>query len=348
MATITKRKNGDGSVTFLAQVRIKPFNPTAKAFTRRGDAKEWADRLERELRAQRQQGGVRNDVTSLTIGGLVSEYLVDPETTTLRSYQTSSDRLAWWVNHYGSTRVLDMNVLVLREAREKLRHGRGPATCNRVLSHLRSAWNWGRASGLIPQDLLWPSRLMLTEPKGRTRYLADDELSALLHAAEAQPTIHAAILVSLATGIRQSELLRLTWSDVDLVKRRIRILLAKNNEARSGYLPKVAAKALAKLKRARVVGNIVFADEHGQPLTKITLRWRWLKVCAAAGLSDFRWHDLRHTCASFLAQNGANLLEIGAVLGHKSPAVTRRYAHLVEGAPVTGHTELDSKLRGAS
>ena len=348
MASIQRRKNGDGSITYLAQVRIKPFHATAKVFAKRVDAKDWADRLERELRSQRRRGGVRRDVTSLTVADLVAEYLADPVTKALRSYQTSTDRLAWWVNHYGGTRVLDMNVLVLREARDRLRYGRSPATCNRILSHLRSAWNWGRASGLIPQDLLWPSRLMLTEPKGRTRFLSDEELSAILAAADDQPTVHVAILVSLATGVRQGELLRLRWADIDLDNRRIRILQAKNNEARSGYLPQVAATALRKLKRSRVVSNTVFADEKGQPLTKMTLRSRWLKVCEAAGLRNFRWYDLRHTCASFLAQNGANLLEIGAVLGHKSPAVTRRYAHLVEGAPVTGHTELDSKLRGAS
>lgn len=347
MATIQKRKNGDGSISYLAQVRIKPYRATAKAFRAKTDAQRWAERLERELRAQRRQGTVRTDVTSLSVAGLVSEYLADPETKSLRSYQTSSDRLAWWVNHYGSTRVLDLNVLLLRAARERLRHGRGPATCNRVLSHLRSAWNWGRASGLIPQDLLWPSRLMLTEPKGRTRYLSDDELATLLEAASADPTMHAALLVSLATGVRQGELLRLTWADIDLEKRRIRILRAKNNELRSGYLPEVAAKSVARIKRSRVVGSVVFTDELGQPLTKTTLHWRWLKVRDAAGLKDFRWHDLRHTCASLLAQNGANLLEIGSVLGHRSPAVTRRYAHLVEGAPVTGHTELDRKLRGA-
>jgi integrase len=346
MATFQRRKNGDGTVSFLAQVRIKPFHPTARAFSRKSDAQEWADRLERELRAQR-QGGVRRDVTSMTVASLVAEYLADPETQALRSYRTSADRLAWWVNNYGSIRVLDLNVLVLREARGRLRHGRGPATCNRILSHLRSAWNWGRGSGLIPQDLLWPSRLMLTEPKGRTRFLSDSELAALLEAAKPDAMMHSALLVSLATGIRQGELLRLTWADIDLAKRRIRILRAKNNEARSGFLPDVAAKALAKLKRSRVVGNVVFADERGQPLTKTTLHWRWLKIRAAAGLSDFRWHDLRHTCASFLAQNGATLLEIGSVLGHKSPSVTKRYSHLVEGAPVTGHTELDSKLRGA-
>jgi len=348
MPSIQKRKNGDGTTSFVAWVRIRPYRPTAKSFARRKDAHEWAERLETELRTQRRRGGVRLDVAKLTVKGIVDEYLTDPETQALRSHQTAADRLAWWVNNYGGHRIMDMNVLTLREARERLRLGRAPATVNRFLSHFRSAWNWGRASGMVPQDLLWPSRLMLPEPNGRSRYLTDGELKKLLAAVERySPTMHAAILVSLATGIRQSELLRLTWADVDLPKNRIRIMRSKTNEARACYLPGVAVDALRRLKRARVVGSTVLAGQDGRPLTKAQIHWHWVKIREAAGLRDFRWHDLRHTCASFLAQEGANLLEIGSVLGHKSPSVTKRYAHLVEGAPVTGHTELDSKLRDA-
>ena len=58
--------------------------------------------------------------------------------------------------------------------------------------------------------------------------------------------------------------------------------------------------------------------------------------------------DGRHSCASLFAQNGSNLLEIGSMLGHKSPASTKRYAHLVEHAPVIGHPRLDEKLRSSA
>jgi integrase len=89
-----------------------------------------------------------------------------------------------------------------------------------------------------------------------------------------------------------------------------------------------------------------FVNAAGKPLKKSWLEVRWRKVRDAAGLEDFHWHDLRHSCASFLAQKGASLLEIGSVLGHKSPSMTMRYAHLVQGAPVRGHAELDALLRG--
>lgn len=349
MATITKRKNGDGSITYMAQVRVKPYKPTAKAFPTKKDAETWAENLERELRAQRERGGVREDVTSLTLAQLAHEFLEDPETQRLAYHPDLQQYLAWWVGHYGADRVLRINVLTLREARDKLRHGRKPATVNRYLSALRSCWNWGRTAGLLPQDLLWPTRLLLTEPKGRMRYLTDIELTRLLKAsAEHSPAMHAAVLVSIGCGVRQSELLRLKWSDVDIAKQRIRVLLTKNDEARSVYLPKSAADALRELKRAAVVGAHVFIEDDGMPAGKGWLRYRWQPIQKAAKLDDFRWHDLRHSCASFLAQQGANLLEIGSVLGHKSPAVTRRYSHLVEGAPVTGHTKLDEKLKGKS
>ena len=64
------------------------------------------------------------------------------------------------------------------------------------------------------------------------------------------------------------------------------------------------------------------------------------------GLKDMRWHDLRHSCASYMAQSGANLLEIGAQLGHKSPSVTMRYSHLVQGKALPSHAAIDKKLRG--
>ena len=345
MATILKRRSGS-RVCWLAQVRVAPYKPAAKTFATRREAADWAAALERELRGERQARRTRPTLTKLTVAELVRQFLDDPGISALRTHDSLAPLCAWWVNHYGGVKVLNLGALTLREARDRLRPGRAPATTNRYLSALRSAWNWGRAAELIPAKLTWPSRLMLTEPKGRTRFLSDDELARLLKAAKAHSTLmEAAVVVSIACGVRQSELLRLTWADVDLARQRLRIMLSKNDEARAVYLPETAAASLRALKRQSVVGQHVFLADNGQPLKKSTLEVRWRTVRDAAKLRDFRWHDLRHSCASFLAQQGANLLEIGAVLGHKSASVTKRYSHLVEGAPVTGHAELDRKLR---
>ena len=112
------------------------------------------------------------------------------------------------------------------------------------------------------------------------------------------------------------------------------------------------APAIAALKTLRhaglVSGKWVFVKEQGEdagkPADKFYLSYRWHHVREKVGLKDFRWHDLRHTTASFLAQNGASLPEIGHVLGHSSPSITAKYAHLVAGQPVTGADKLAAKL----
>jgi integrase len=186
---------------------------------------------------------------------------------------------------------------------------------------------------------------MLTEPRGRIRFLSDAEIAALLKAAaEHSHVIYAAVIGSIATGLRQGELLRLDWSDVDLEKQYLRVRFSKNDEPRTVYLPESAVKALRTLQPDRAEGP-VFRMPDKSRLRKSTLEARWKLVRKAAELSDFRWHDLRHTCASILAQQGATLVQIGEQLGHKSLTMTIRYSHLIQGAATPAHAGLDAKLK---
>lgn len=347
MPSITKRKNGDGTTSFLAQARVQGFKPSAKTFGDRKAAERWAKETEALLRGQRERSEGRPDLAVLTVGELILEYLRDPETVALKTFDDTHRLLCWFVQEVGTMRALDLNVLRLRELRTKLSKGREPATVNRYLGAARSCWNFGRSAGLIPRDHLWPERLMLSEPAGRTRFLNDEELTKLKKAArEHSPLMNATVIVSLATGIRQGELLRLDWSDIDMVRKTLRVRLSKNGEQRSVFLPDAAITALKELQGGKVrnITGAVFIRD-GKRLVKSTLECYWRKTIRKnAGLEDFRWHDLRHSCASFLAQQGATLVQIGAQLGHKSPAMTARYSHLVEGAPLPAHAALNSKL----
>ena len=348
MPTITKRRNSDGSISYLAQVRIAGFKPTADTFPDKKSATVWAEDIETMLRQQRKRGTVRADVATLTVGALVLEFLADPETTRLRYFDDLHRLCAWWIQHYGTVRAVEFGVLQIREGREALRNGRGASTVNRYLSALRSAWNWGRSAGLLPNDQLFPSRVMLSEPKGRTRFLSDAELAALLAAARSRsPLIYAAIVTSIATGVRQGELLRLDWSDVDFGRQTLRIRESKNDEPRTVHLPPSASEALRGLQAAKVraIGPVFIMDD-GARVKKSTLEARWKRLRDSIGLENMRWHDLRHTCASFMAQSGATLLEVGAQLGHRSPSVTLRYAHLTQGKALPSHAAIDKKLRG--
>ena len=350
-------RNADGSTSFAPQVRIKGFKPISRSFctadytepaAARAAAMHWRDELTAELQKQRREGAARPDISTLTLGDLTREYLADPLTQGLRYHKELKRNLAWWKLNYGATKALEFGVLQLREARSRLMPGRQPATVVRILASMRSCWNWARASGMLPKDKVWPPRLMLRVPDARVRYLSDDELAALLKAARASSAVlHAAIVVSIACGMRKGELLRLEWNDIDFARSRVQLLITKNGSARSVHLPAIAAAALKDLKAAPVVGvTHVFLAPNSKPLSWQTLDKQWRVVRTAAGLVDFRWHDLRHSCASFLAQSGASLVEIGAVLGHRSANVTLKYSHLVQGAPVTGHAALNEKLGG--
>jgi integrase len=345
--SIQQRKTQAGTSYFTATVRVAPYDSASQTFATKREARDWGREQERELKKQAERNTIRADVPQLSFADLLKEFLEDPETQGLKYFPDLTLLCAWWTGHYGGERIMKVNLrLMLRTATKTLRIGRAPATVNRYLSALRRAWNWGHKAGLVPEDRVWPKEILLTEPKERVRYLIDTELDALIKAAkEHSDMMHAAVLVSLGCGIRKGELLRLKWSDIDLDKQQLRVLITKNGEARGIHLPKNAANALRALKQADVVGHNVLTDEKGQPIDKSSLEYRWRAVRKTAKLDDFRWHDLRHSCASYLAQNGASLLEIGSVLGHKSPSVTMRYAHLVAAKPVTGHAALDQKLK---
>ncbi len=341
------------------QVRIKPFAPCQKTFrvvtnTKAAlkAAKQWGKDEEKRLRTEIEKGQnvVRDDITRLTVGKLINTYLADPDVTGLRTFKDIDRLLSWWLKQHVSTRILDFNVPTIRAARDKLREEKPtPATANRYVSAMRACWNWGLNTGFIPQDRAWPRKLLLTEPPRRTKFLTDEQLAALLKAAGPNPTMHAAILLSVATGIRQGELLGLHWKDIDLDGGKLTLLKTKYKTPRTVHVPATAIAALRALKKAKVVSTThVFLVGAGIPLKVSTLEQRWRKIRDAAGLVDFHWHDLRHSCASFLARRGASLLEIGSVLGHKSPSMTYRYSHLVQDQAVKGHAELDALLSGKS
>jgi integrase len=338
-----------GVTSFTTTVRVAGFKSVSETFPTKAAAAEWAAKTEEMLREQKKRGGVRRDVATLTVGDLLREYLADPETVKLRSYDGMHQMASWWIQKYGTLKALDFSsALTLREARDKLTPGRAPGTINRYLIVARSAWNWARASGLVPNDQRWPERLMLTQPPGRTRFLDDSELTALLAAARAHSVLmHTAITVSVATGLRASELLRLNWSDVDFAREVVSVRHSKNDTPRQIHLTNNAVAALRALQgdKVRAIAGAVFLHKDGARLRQSTLEGRWRKIRDELGLTNMRWHDLRHTCASILAQNGATLLQIAEVLGHKSFQMTARYSHLVQGAALPAHAALDAKLR---
>jgi integrase len=178
----------------------------------------------------------------------------------------------------------------------------------------------------------------------RTRYLELDELTVLLAAARldvAAPWLVPAIMLAVHTGLRQGELLRLRWADLSPTLDQATVALTKNDDEK--YVPLNAA-AWAALDMLPRYGTTVLAWPWGEPLSDTTLYCAFVRVCRAAGITDFRWHDLRHTCASHLAMECHDLHLVGTVLGHRDPKSTRRYAHLSRAHTAAAMARLSERL----
>jgi integrase len=180
---------------------------------------------------------------------------------------------------------------------------------------------------------------MLPQPRGRQRYLTTTELDHLLDVAKkADPLVAEGIVVALTTGLRESEMLRLDWADIDFNAAKLTVHESKTGEPRKVHLPAPTIAALKRQPQQMVGPEFVFPTPTGKARIDVyAFARRWRVVRAAAKLEDFRWHDLRHSTASFLAGKGASLPMIGSVLGHKSVATTARYSHLVQGEPLKQH-----------
>jgi integrase len=338
------RYEGKRGVRWIARVRVRGYKERQKTFAHEAKARTWeADERKKLLWHKDTKKGR----AEWSLGDLVREHLGDANVMAMRSYSDHKRELGWFDVQYGTLRLLDFDATTIHEATKKLLEDgtRTPSTVNRYLAAMRSAWNWAIGKGFIPSSHPWPARTMQDEPPGRTRYLIAEEISRLLKAAADDVDLHAAIVVSIATGVRQGELLRFTWADIDLLRGRAVVQYSKNGRKRSVSLTSSAVEALGGLRPSNVDSSTrVFLAPDGKPLGRWQLIYRWKAIRKAANLTDVHWHDLRHTCASQLAQHGATLLEIGALLGHTSPLMTQRYAHLVEGAKIKGHDKLDAML----
>lgn len=350
MATINSRTRG-GKRVWLVQIRLKGLKPIARQFADKKAAQEWAKAEEGRLGDLRHVGGISPEVGTVTIQDLCDRYLADPKAKELDTYRERVRHLKNWTEHYGELRCREFGpyqILARRDA--LLQSGMKPATVNRYVAAMRRAWNWGRNVRLLDSNSAWPGEIMLDEDNLRVRFLDDAELKRLMEAAKAHSvTMHTSIVVAITTGLRVNEQLRLEWRDVNFDGSAITIRDAKNDTPRSVHMPDAAAKALKALRKdSAVLGRRVFLDDAGAPLDYWRHGDEWDLIRSKAKLEDFRWHDLRHCCGSYLAQNGASLLEIAQVLGHKSLQATQRYAHLIPGAKVTGHDKLNDKIEGVS
>jgi integrase len=167
----------------------------------------------------------------------------------------------------------------------------------------------------------------------RVRYLSPKEHDALLKELKEapEPWLLPAVMLALDTGLRQSNICNLMWSEIDFSRRMI--LLSADKMKNADYLGvPLTNRLLAMLRsmqdqKVRAFADCVFHD-GGERLYPVKLRRAFHRVLRKARIENFRWHDLRHCFCSYLRQRGVDLHTIAALAGHRDLRMTKRYAHL--------------------
>jgi integrase len=347
MATIEKRETGNG-IRYRVRVRLRGQAPRTRTFKRLTDAKAWASKVEADL-----GHGVYVPTTAdrrRTLAELIDKFLAEH----LPIKKHNSDRkkvegyLGWWKGHAGYVTLDNLTAKTIAGFRSELlarRTGRLPAvrdpevttapitqaTANRYLAALSAVckWAWKELGWLPSNPVLSVSKG--PEHSGIVRYLTDDERAALLDAcrASADRNIHCAVVLALATGARAGNLRALTWDDIDFERWTLRFAQTKNREPR--YVPVVGpAKAVLQAQRDRDPTGKGWVFKGARDASPADLTHPWREVRAAAGLvgeKHCRFHDLRHTTASYMTMNGATLVEVAEALGHRTLVMAQRYSH---------------------
>ena len=353
MALIEKRMTDDGKISYRVRIRIKGSPQESATFARLTDAKKWVQSIESAIRENRHFKVT--EAKRHTLSELIDRYCVNV-LPNKKSAKTQFQQLNWWKTKIGSRALSDITPSLIAEYRDEL--GReitirgkppSPATVVRYMAALSHAftiavkeWGWMEDS---PMRKVTKPR----EPRGRVRFLSDEERVRLLESCKesSSPYLYPVVVLALSTGMRSGEITGLTWDNVDLNRGRAILHETKNGERRAVALKGHALELLKELgKVRRIDSNLLFPAKETKTTKPIDLRKPWEAAVQKTELHDFRFHDLRHSAASYLAMNGASLAEIAEVLGHKTLQMVKRYAHLSEGHTARVVESMNQKIFG--
>lgn len=247
-----------------------------------------------------------------------------------RSWQTDETILRIHIlQKFGAHRLDQITDQAIANLISRMRDaGYASGTTNRVLVLLRFIFNLAKKWG-VPGSAKNPTAGLKTAPDVcRERFLTHEEARRLLLALDADENQVAACAIKLLlfTGARRNEITHAKWEFVNWEKRTLLVPRAKSGRPRSIYLNSAALELLKSIPRADDDPYIFASPVTGRPSP--SLHFPWFRIRETAGLLDVRLHDLRHSFASFLVNQGISLYVVQGLLGHTQARTTQRYAHL--------------------
>ncbi|NGX41014.1 MAG: Tyrosine recombinase XerD [Candidatus Anoxychlamydiales bacterium] len=352
MASIRKHQTKDGKIKFHVQIRLKGHAPQTASFDRLTDARKWIQEVESSIRNNRYFKTAES--RKHDFNQLADRYIAS----VLPEKKTASDQKAqlfWWKKHIGNMLLADITPSIISEYKEKLltektKKGkkRTGSTANRylsIISHVFTVackeWGWVREN-----PLSFVSKLK--EPKGRVRFLSDDERERLLTTCKSSKNsyLYTIVVLALSSGMRLGEILNLTWSNVDFKHQRIILEETKNGERRQVPLKGRALDLLKLLQEKHSLCTKLLFPSKAFFNKPTDIRSAWEYALKKAKIENFKFHDLRHSCASYLAMNGCTIVEIAGVLGHKTLQMVKRYSHLSDSHLSEVVSRMNEKILG--
>jgi integrase len=231
---------------------------------------------------------------------------------------------------YISNKILDR----MRETGGRNGDGCADATIKHALGVIKRLYSWAREMELYDGD---NPATKIKPPKLNNQvieYLRKAELRRLLDVLEHWPNQSAALVVKFAlyTGCRKGDIFKLQWKDVDFAHKFIYLRDPKGKRVQLPIGLNTAFDVLLEARKLNAKSKWVFANQEGEQRKHFAATWARIKKKARLR-KEFRFHDLRHTFATYLASSGkVDLFQLQKLLNHQSPTMTQRYAHLLDGA----------------
>ncbi len=306
--------------------------------------KRIAERMEHEWKEQVHREVELGELQRIKLKDALIGYCEDKKNTGCKEYAKSNARLLtdkFDVELYVDE-IRDWHLVRFKSLREA--EGLSPLTIKHNFQGIRSTVQWAKDHGYKTSHLTYPKMKM---PKHRLRYLSLDEEKRFLQ--ELDPTrdipfrqpyaarpklenqkrqdMYDLVVLLLDTGARYGEIANILWSRIDLENRTINLWRPKVRNESIIYMTS-RVHAILTRRSADRQGEHVFCNEKGEARGYAA---KGIRLCIKnAGLEDFKIHDLRHTAASRLIQNGMSLYEVAQILGHTDVQTTQRYAHLAQ------------------
>jgi len=340
MATYKEVKTQKGK-KIQVTIRVKGYKPIYKTFEKKTQAKLWAEDVETQMRKGNwSKVETKADIKAIiTVSDLINDFQTNIAPQKYSKHYQYDVMYQWWKNKIGHLNITDLNANVLTRCKNilmseppdkpyKNHKTKSNSTVRKYMFCLSAVLKYAvRELQIIPINPM----SNVDKPrknKGVVRFLSDSERTELLQACNKYSDIlYLFVVLAIFSGGRYSELLALTVEKIDFLNDMVYFTETKNGESRGVPIyHRLAEKLKQYLDENKITTGYVFIKNNKLPYMKGMFE----KVLKTTSIENFRFHDLRHTYASYLAQNGAELLEIAQLMGHKNLQQVQIYAHLTQ------------------